>query len=120
MYNSGGDNNHQMNGGGGGAGNSDAGSGRNAPSSVYANGNTNTQSGGYNNENSSNLGTRETGIIEKLLVSFMSYIFIIFNLCHPWAGVDITSYVQTSIMFPVIKSFPMIPLLNRPHQMFIF
>lgn len=66
-----------MNGGGGGASNTDAVSGRNIggpPSSIYANGNTNTQSGGYN-ENSSNLGTRETGIIEKLLVSTLYSIF---------------------------------------------
>lgn len=76
MYNSGGDNNHQMNGSGGGAGNSatvaspttGVGGSQGVSPSVYANGNTSVQSGAYNAENASNLGTRETGIIEKLLV----------------------------------------------------
>lgn len=70
VYNSGGDNNHQMNGGGNSSGSSNSGL-----QSVYANGNASTQSSsGYNNENSSNLGTRETGIIEKLLVSVVGVV----------------------------------------------
>lgn len=35
---------------------------------VFSNGNNSTN---YNDSNSANLGTRETGIIEKLLVRFL-------------------------------------------------
>lgn len=103
VYNSGGDNNHQMNGGSSTTSAASGNASGGGLQGVYANGNVNTLAGGYNNDSSSNLGTRETGIIEKLLVSTFYESFFFF--CSWWLCLFISALVRIHTVLRTSSSF---------------